>query len=229
MLTDTRPPLSEALSRQALFNGLSADELALLARGSREIRLQRGEILFQKGDVSEGMHLLVMGQVKLFLPSPQGSEKVVQMIKPGNTFGEALAFLDKPYPITAQAIQDSILVLVDKHPLLNALAGNPLLSRKMLANLSMRLHELLEDMETCTLRTSTQRVICFLNQMAPAERPNEYELTLPSSKQTVASQLNLAPETFSRVLGHLAGAGLIQVNGRSIRVLDLTRLKNFDG
>ncbi|MEW6677836.1 MAG: Crp/Fnr family transcriptional regulator [Pseudomonadota bacterium] len=229
MLTEIRPPLSEVLSRQALFKGLGPEELALLARGSRELRLQRGEILFQKGDECAGMHLLVMGQIKLALPSPQGTEKVVHMIKAGGTFGEAVAFLDKPYPVNAQATQDSYLVLVDKHILLSAMEASPMLSRKMLASLSIRLHDLLEDMETCSLRTSSQRVICFLNQMAPADKPNQYELILPSSKQTVASQLNLAPETFSRVLGHLTGAGLIQVNGRSIRVLDLARMRNFDG
>jgi CRP-like cAMP-binding protein len=41
--------------------------------------------------------------------------------------------------------------------------------------------------------------------------------------------LNLAPETFSRVLGHLAEAGLIQVKGRAITVLDAVRLRNFTG
>lgn len=97
----------------------------------------------------------------------------------------------------------------------------------MMASLSMRLHELLDDMETCTLRTSSQRVIYFLSNLAPPGQPEQYEVSLPSSKQTIASQLNLAPETFSRVLGHLAGAGLIQVKGRTITVLNSTRLRNF--
>lgn len=84
-------------------------------------------------------------------------------------------------------------------------------------------------METCTLRTSTQRVICFLTNLAPPGQPARYEIVLPASKQTIASQLNLAPETFSRVLGHLAGAGLIQVKGRTISVLDTARLRSFTG
>ncbi|MEW5769630.1 MAG: Crp/Fnr family transcriptional regulator [Pseudomonadota bacterium] len=227
MLTETRSPLVEILSRQPLFRGLMLEELALIAQGSREIRAQKNEILFQKGDEPEGMRVLVMGQVKLSLPSAQGSEKVVHMCEPGATFGEAVVFLDKPYPVTAQATQDCLMVLVSKQSLLEALDGNAMLSRKMLASLSMRLHELLDDMETCTLRTSSQRVICFLSHLAPSGQPGQYEILLPASKQTIASQLNLAPETFSRVLGHLAGAGLIQVKGRSIRVLDSDKLRNF--
>lgn len=227
MLTDSRPQLVEILSRQPLFRGLSEEELHLIALGSRELRVQKNEILFQKGDEAEGMHVLVMGQIKLSLPSAQGSEKVVHMFESASTFGEAVAFLDKPYPVTAQATQDSLLVLVSKRSLLDALTTSPMLCRKMLASLSLRLHELLDDMETCTLRTSTQRVICFLTNLAPPGQPAQYEVMLPASKQTIASQLNLAPETFSRVLGHLAGAGLIQVKGRSIKVLDAAKLREF--
>jgi len=229
LLTDSRPQLVEILCRQPLFRELSDDELSDVAQGSREVRAQKNEILFQKGDESEGMHVLVMGQVKLSLPSAQGSEKVVHMFESGSTFGEAVVFLDKPYPVTAQATQDSLLLLVSKRTLLEALEINPLFCRKMLASLSMRLHELLDDMETCTLRTSSQRVICFLSNLAPPGEPGQYEILLPASKQTIASQLNLAPETFSRVLGHLAGAGLIQVKGRSITVLDAQKLRTFTG
>lgn len=227
MLTEAKIPLAEILSRQPLFRGLSNEELHPIALGSRDIRASRNEILFQKGDESHGMYVLVMGQVKLSLPSAHGAEKVVSMCEAGSTFGEAMVFLDRPYPVTAQAIQDCLLVLVSKAALLEALDASTLLSRKIIANLSIRLHEMLDDMETCTLRTSTQRVICFLGNLAPPGQPEHFEVTLPASKQTIASQLNLAPETFSRVLGHLMGAGLIQVKGRTVRILNFHGLRNY--
>ena len=226
MLIESRSSMREVLSRQPLFRGLATDELDLLAQGSREVRAQKNEILFQKGDEPEGMHVLVMGQVKLSLPSPQGAEKVVHVFESGSTFGEAVVFLDKTYPVSAQATQDSLMVLVSKHTLLDTLSTSPMLCRKMLASLSIRLHELIEDMETCTLRTSTQRVACFLLNLSPSAQEGRYEVLLPASKQTIASQLNLAPETFSRVLGNLAGAGLISVRGRTITVLDQAKLRD---
>lgn len=227
MLTDSLSQLAEILSRQPLFRGLVADELELIAQGSREIRIQRNEMLFKKGDEPEGMHVLVMGQVKLSLPSAQGSEKVVHMCEPGSTFGEAVVFLDKPYPVSALATQDSIVLLVQKSTLVPALSESPMLSRKMLASLSLRLHELIDDMETCTLRTSMQRVVCYLTHQAPNGHAQDFVIQLDTSKQTVASQLNLAPETFSRVLGQLSEAGLIEVRGRSITVLDREKLRTF--
>jgi len=169
MIQETRHPIREILARQPLFRNLNESELGIIAGGTREYRIRRNEVVFQKGDQPDGMHIVIMGQVKLSIPSAQGAEKVVHMAGPGHTFGEAVVFLDKPYPVSAIATQDSIVLLVAKNTLENALTESPLLSRKMLASLSLRLHELIDDMETCTLRTSMQRVVCFLSQQVPPE------------------------------------------------------------
>jgi len=227
LILETRHSIAEILSRQPLFRGLSDIELAQISAGCREFRVRKNEVLFHKGDIPEGMHVVVMGQMKLALPSSQGVEKIVHMSGPGATFGEAVVFLDKPYPVNAQAMTESLVLLISKRVLLEAMDANSMLSRKMLASLSSRLHELLEDMESCTLRTSMQRVVCFLIQSAPADETPVFDIVLQSSKQNIASQMNLAPETFSRVLGHLSEKALIRVKGRTITVLDRQLLRNF--
>jgi CRP-like cAMP-binding protein len=226
LILETRHSISEILSRQPLFRGLSESELAQISASTREFRVKKNELIFHKGDLAEGMHVVVMGQVKLALPSAQGMEKVVHVCGPGSTFGEAVVFLDKPYPVSAQATAESLLLLISKRVLLEAMESSPMLCRKMMASLSSRLHELLGDMETCMLRGSVQRVVCFLIQSATGDQ-DVFEVTLPASKQTIASQLNLAPETFSRVLGQLSDAGLVQVKGRMISVLNRQRLLSY--
>lgn len=226
MIRETRHSIEEILSRQPLFRGLNADELKALARHTREYRVHKQEILFNKGDMPQGIHVVIMGQVKLFIPSTQGWEKVIHMEGPGSTFGEAVAFLDKPYPVSAQATQETIVLVVGKEALTQAMDTNPLLCRKMLASLCVRLHELLTDIEACTSRTSLQRVTCFLSQQAPGDQ-KRYEVALGTSKQTLAAQLNLAPETLSRMLSQLSQAGLIEVQGRTITVLDIDKLRRY--
>jgi CRP-like cAMP-binding protein len=225
----TPDTMRENLLRQPLFSGLCASELAVLMPGVREYKVRAHEMLFQKGDTLRGIHLMVAGQAKLFLPTSQGAEKVIAMANPGDAFGEAVVFLDKPVPVSAQATVDSVLLLVSKDALLAVVDRNPLFARKMLASISLRLHELMADMETCTLMNSVQRVVCFLSHQTPEQNPPQYEVRLDTSKQTLASRLNLAPETFSRVLHHLATAGLIEVQGRTIRIKDAARLKAFQG
>lgn len=227
LILETRHSIAEILSRQPLFRGLSETEIAQISAGCREYRVRKNELIFHKGDQAEGMHVVVMGQVKLSLPSAQGMEKVVHMCGPGSTFGEAVMFLDKPYPVTAQATSESLLLLISKRVLLEAMEGSTMLCRKMMASLSSRLHELLGDMETCMLRGSVQRVVCFLTQSAPSADATDYTINLPASKQTLASQLNLAPETLSRVLSQLMEVGLIRVKGRVISVLDREKLGEY--
>lgn len=226
MLQETRHSIEEILSRQPLFRGLNDEELKGLAKHTREFRVRKHEILFNKGDMPQGIHVVIMGQVKLFIPSTQGWERVIHMEGPGSTFGEAVAFLDKPYPVSAQATQETIVLLISKEAMIQAMDTSHLLCRKMLASLCVRLNELLTDIEVCTSRTSLQRVACFLSQQAPVDQ-KRYEVALGTSKQTLAAQLNLAPETLSRTLTQLAQAGLIEVQGRTITVLDVDKLRRY--
>jgi CRP-like cAMP-binding protein len=82
-------------------------------------------------------------------------------------------------------------------------------------------------MESCTLRTSMQRVACFLVQSAPNDGTDTFDVVLQSSKQNLASHMSLAPETFSRVLSDLSEKKLIKVTGRTITVLDRQKLRSF--
>ena len=75
------------LAHVPLFNGLATDEIARIARGTREVNSLRGDILFHKGDPSNGFYLIVYGQVKLAFTSSQGGEKVVDILSQGHSFG----------------------------------------------------------------------------------------------------------------------------------------------
>jgi CRP-like cAMP-binding protein len=228
MILETRHSIPELLSRQPVFRGMSRRGLLELAAHTHEYRVARQELLFQKGDAARAMYLVVTGQVKLFLPSESGVEKVVHMAEPGESFGEESLFLDRSYPVGAEASKDSIILAVDKAPLMEQVARTPTLAQAMIDRLSTRFIDLVGSLESCVQKNSTERVADFLIQRAPAEAAS-FAFQLDTDKQTVASQLNLAPETLSRVLGRLAKAGYIHVHGRSITVMDAGALRGYAG
>ena len=220
--------IAARLTQVPLFNSLKDEEIARIARGTREVGAARGETLFHKGDTPTGFHLVIYGQIKLAFSSSQGSEKVVDIMGQGQTFGEAVMFMDKPYMVYAQAISDSRLLHISKNVILDELEKDPRLGRKMIAALSMRLHHLITDVESYSLHSGRQRIIGYLLRDNMGSEVKSLSVTLPTSKGIIASRLNLTQEHFSRILHELSENGLIVVEGRKIGIPDVDKLRTYD-
>jgi CRP-like cAMP-binding protein len=216
------------LARMPMFSEMSAEEIGRIAAGTHSLRVEKGERIFHHGDPCAGFHIVVYGQVKLGFTSPQGGEKVVEIVGPGQSFGEALMFLEQPYIVSAHALADTMLLHVGKQVVFDELARDPVFARKMLSGLALRLHGLVRDVEAYSLRSSAERVIGYLlrdeGDSAAAGEPRQPVLLL-SGKGVLASRLNMTPEHFSRVLHDLSAAGLIEVEGKSVHILDPERLR----
>ena len=228
MNEQTQLNIAALLSHVPLFSGLDTGEIARIARGTREIHVAKGDILFHKGDSPTGFYLVVYGQVKLAISSSQGSEKVVDILSQGQTFGEAVMFMERPYMVYAQALKDSQLLLIAKSAILDELEKDPKLGRKMIASLSMRLHHLITDVEAYSLHSGRQRIIGYLLRETTDTDAAALTVTLPTNKGIIASRLNLTQEHFSRILHELTEAGLIVVEGRRITIPDVPKLRAYD-
>ncbi|HEU4709556.1 MAG TPA: Crp/Fnr family transcriptional regulator [Methylophilaceae bacterium] len=216
----------QLLPRFHLFSALDAEQLAYVAAETQHLVVDRGGIIFNRGETAHGLFMLITGQVKLAVNSPQGTEKVIGIIGAGESFGEAIIFLDQAtFPIYAQATTESQLLLIPKQVIYNLLERDMTVSRKMLAGLSVRNRQLVQDIESVALFSSTQRLIGYLLQIAGSNTTGR--VTLPASKTTIASLLNLTPETLSRTMQKLHQLGLIDVNGKEIIITDLPGLRAY--
>jgi CRP-like cAMP-binding protein len=217
------------LANVPLFKELAAEELERIAKLTRQVRAERGEILFHRGDPATGFHLVVYGQVKLAFISSKGDEKVVEIIGPGGSFGEAVMFMERPHVVTAQSLADTLLLFVQKDAVFEELDRDPRFARRIIAGLSRRLHHLMGDLEAYSMRSGTQRVIGFLlgDCRRETEEQDAIGVTLPTTKGIVASRLNLTQEHFSRILHELAAEGLIEVQGRSVAIPSVARLRQY--
>src|SRR5512133_3693261 len=126
----------EFLKRIPLFHDVTPEELDHIAASTTEINILKGNMVFRRGDPCEGFHIVIYGQVKLSFTSPQGDEKVIEIISAGQSFGEALMFMEKPYIVNAQVLADSLLLYISKQAVFSGLDSNPKFARRMLAGLS---------------------------------------------------------------------------------------------
>ena len=199
-------------------------ELAQISEACHTRTLARGDMVFREGDACESLYMVVFGQIKLFLISPQGQEKVIEIFSAGQSFAEAIMFLDKPYIFSAQALNDATLVEVSKEGVYAEISRDPKFAMHMLGGVSRRLHALIQDVEGYALRSGTQRLVTFLLRQVDSvtdASPTSLVVTLPANKVTVASRLSLTPEYFSRVLHELENLGLIEIRKRDIHIRDL--------
>lgn len=215
------------LARMPLFAAMSPLELARIAEGTTEMHVDRGDMIFQRGDPCTGFHLVIYGQVKLAAGAANGAEKIIELIGPGHSFGEALMFMEKPYIVSATALADTLLLHVSSEAVFDGIARDASFARRMLAGLSRRMHGLICDLESYALRSGTQRVIGYLLQ--DESTADGASVTLPVSKAVVASRLNLTPEHFSRILSDLSAHGYVTVQGRVVTILSIEGLREYAG
>jgi CRP-like cAMP-binding protein len=217
------------LANVPLFRELAADEIDRIAEQTKSMHVDRGTVLFQRSDTSEGFYVVIFGQVKLSFISKAGDEKVVDLLGPGQSFGEAVMFMEKQHVVTAQTLADSMLLYVSKAAVFDELERDPRFARRMIAGLSQRLHYLMEDLEGYSMHSGIQRVIGFLLRDDGDGTPPEsrLEVTLPAAKGVIASRLNLTQEHFSRILHELVAKGLIEVRGRTVVILGVQKLRTY--
>ena len=214
------------LSRTPSFDLLDSEGLQHLLEGSRSLELDRGEIVSHCHDMAQGMWVVLEGEVKCSLISASGAEKIIQVAGPGAMFGEEAALLGRPQLFTAQATRNSTLLLVRSHALRKAMETSAAFANAMTLRLSSSMYDLIENLQLSLQGSSTQRVAHYLSRLAP-DSVERYDVELETDKQNIAAQLNLTPETLSRVLSRFMRDGMIRPHGRHGLSLDnLSRLRS---
>lgn len=212
------PAIADKLRSQLLFSRLSDDQLARVARTAVAIHLSEDESLFRQGDAARRFYLVLSGQIKLSRLSAEGNEKIIEIVTPGQTFAEALMFLDRPdYPVNATALEAAELVSIDSREFASVLRESTDTCFLIMGDMSQRLRGLVQEIDELTLQSATCRVASYLLNQT---REKEGTLVLDLPKQVLAARLSVTPETFSRILRRLSNQGLIQVDRDVVRIRD---------
>jgi CRP/FNR family transcriptional regulator, dissimilatory nitrate respiration regulator len=218
----------ELLRHHHLFAALTDAQFQAVYGASHVLELLPLQTLFQRGDLARHFFVVLEGQVKLCLLSRGGDEKLVDVVGPGQGFAEAVMFMAMPvFPVTAIATDRARVAALPNDRFQSLLRESGETCLRLLADLSRRLHGQLRQIESLALENATNRVVNHLVDLAGGQSQDGAIVTLEESKQQVASRLAIKPETLSRSLRALTDAGLVEVQGRAIRIPDLARLRHW--
>lgn len=222
--------LAETLREIYLFKSLDEHQLRAVEETTKSITLAPGERLFSQGDPIECFYFLSRGQMKLYRLSADGYEKVIDVVTPGQTFAEAVVFMEHDgYPVNADALAPCSLLGFQARGFLALLKESNETCLRLMADMSQRLRWQVNEIDRLTLHSATYRFISFLLNPSSGCRIDDNEIHLHVPKSVLASRLSIQPETFSRILSRLAGAGLIEVKRDAITLLDVDGLRQRAG
>ena|SRR5690554_1439890 len=219
---------NQILRSHHLFEPLNDEQMDELMNASQLLNLDKGDNLFHQGEPAHSFYFVISGAIKIYRLTPDGQEKVFEVIGNRQTFAEAMMLMDTPnYVASAQAVCPSQVYRFSNTAYMRLLEANQRLAFALLGKLSVRLHQRINEIETLSLKNATHRVVRYLmTQLARNNGNNNFEL--PMAKQLIAGHLSIQPETFSRIIRRLIDEGVITQDGRQITILDPQRLEQFE-
>ncbi len=211
-----------------LFSMLDDEQLLKIVTRVTRVKLDAGEILFCQGDHAESFYLLRKGQMQLYLESPDGQEKVIDVVHGGQLFAEAVTFFEgQVYPVNAQAMQYCELLSVNINIFRGILKESVDTCFNMLAAMCRRLHVQLKEIDNLSLHNATYRLAYHFLKSVPEDAGEDTHIVLHYPKSVLASRLSIKPETLSRILAQLKHQEIIEVRGNEIVLHKIEALRNY--
>jgi CRP/FNR family transcriptional regulator len=198
---------------------LSEGQLKILSGIAVRLTFNRTEIIFQDGDKGDGIYIVETGKIKVYKLSLDGKEQILHIFGPGHTFGEVPVFQGKSFPASAMALEPSDIVFLPRDRFVELITSTPALSMNMLADLSRRLRAFTIQIEALSLKEVPARLAAYFLTLSK-EQKNAARIRLPISKTLLSNLIGTTPETISRMLKKMGDAGLIEVQTRTIEILD---------
>lgn len=200
-----------------LFAGLQTDQLARLSSRAVTHSYPKNTIVINEGDVSNSLHVIIEGRVKIFRANEEGREIVLNLQGPGEYFGE-IALLDaEPRSASVITLERCRIAILSKADFENFLLANPPVMMNILRNAIARLRALTDTVSNLALLDVYGRVTRLLLQSAE-EIEGVRVVNLALTQQDIASRVGSSREMVSRILKDLRTGGYIEQTGKQILI-----------
>src|SRR5690606_31410521 len=191
----------DTLRNIPLFAELSIQQLRSITSISKLKQFRKNEVLFREDDFYKGFYVLLKGIVKVYKVSSSGKESVVHIVRPLNAFADIPLFEGGNYPVNAEAVEESLALLIPKEKFLDLIRNEPEISLKMLAGFAKRLKSLINQIDDISSKEVPNRLAKYilkeLKSSGTDTLPEPFvKLSVP--KSTIAGYLGTITETLSR-------------------------------
>jgi CRP-like cAMP-binding protein len=214
--------LAVFIGKSVVFNGLDPEDLRRMAGIGREVVLPAGAVLFEQGEESDGLYIVTVGIIRIYLTAGDGREATISLLEEGEMIGEIALIDGLPRSAGAAALTDSRLIFIPHKPFCDLLDTSPRLARQVMLMLCERLRAANSQVEQAIFHDLRYRLLVLLRQIAVIHGRIEKDVAivdLDVTQGTLAQMLGASREAVNKQLRTLAKEGRVVMDGRQIRVL----------
>lgn len=214
----------DILGKVPIFKGIKKENLDLLASMCRLKSYEKKSILFLEGEQCDYLHIVAVGKVRAFKSLSNGKEFFVRLFNPADLFGEACLFDDNEgYPVSTQTVDETHVILIHKKDLKAIMMKEPEIAIKLLTIFSKKLIYLMKQIHRISFRDNKGKVASYLLELYE-ENNDKDQVLLNLSRSDIAARLGTVRENVSRCLSSFEQEGIIQIEGKKLKFLNIDRL-----
>jgi len=211
----------KTLQENPYFSELPYNVLKIISSCTQLREYERGDILFWKDDPCAGLHIIESGSVKLYLVSPQGRQYIISVMMEGSTCNEVPAFDGGTNPVNVEALETSLVWVVESQILRDLVMSEPKFALKILGRFGQTLRQLVGKVSEMAFYQVTHRLARFIIELPQTETHPHW------TQEQIAARLGTVREVVARSLKELEKSGAIRVEDRQIQIVDLDILNQW--
>lgn len=226
---------SDCASRKdSLFCAVHANNLTAISQNKTCNIFKRGQVLFHEGNRPMGLFCVQKGKVKIYKTGVDGREQIVRLAKDGDWVGYRSLLGEENYSASAAAIEDSEVCFIDNRTFYEVLKSEDDLRWALIKRLSLELREAenyIADMSQKSVRERVAEVLLILRKKYGYDAQDKRLLSVSMTREELANFVGTATETFIRLLSDMKDEGVIELQGRRIRIMSeqkLLEIANLD-
>lgn len=220
--------VNEVLRKAPLFEALDEEDTGALRSSVSEVRLGRGQTLFNEGDEGDRLYVILSGKVKLTRTAMDGRENLLGVLGPSEMFGELSLFDPRPRTASAVAVTDSVLAGLGHDDLRPFLSSRPHVSLQLLKALAARLRRTNDVMADLVFTDVPGRVAKALLELADKfgkEGEDGLHVHHDLTQEELAQLVGASRETVNKALAEFALRGWLRIEAKAVVLLDVERMR----
>jgi CRP/FNR family transcriptional regulator, cyclic AMP receptor protein len=216
------PSPAELLRAHPIFGQLPADVIAQLGTYAVKRRVQRGGVIFAKGDPGTGLMAVLQGSVRISMPTLDGREIVLNLMQPGEVFGE-IALLDgRPRSADAIAAENCELMVIDRRNFIPFVHSRPEVAVNLIEILCSRLRRVSEQVEDLMFMSLPARLAKVILRLAKSSHAGAAKLAI--TQRELSQMIGMSRESTNKQLRAWEKRKWLRLDRGTLTVLDADAL-----